>query len=473
VLAIETTDLFNSLFTGPNPPSAAAIDAEVQKYYDKGIRSVQLAHETDNGFSGAALINPMFEVFQFAQNKYGPSCHIDFDCARPRFGMDVYEDADGVCKNTRGLTPEGESLVYSLMARGMLIDVAHLSEKGILQVYQLAKQNVYYPFYHSHTKFRETEPKYGGNNHGVIEHSVPAWVVQRIRRSGGLIGLRVGFLEERTYTPSGVANSCAGSTRSLAQAYAFGRQGLKVPMALGSDLNAFTQTTRPRFRDRGLPGRPRQNPNGACSAGFKAESICQTIAQSSKLGTSFDTLGLADTGSEPDLLTDMKNLGVNIAPLRDKSAETFLLMWRRANNLPQRTGPADLANDIDIHGVEPYVPEGTRKQNYPGACILGLKYCPNSEQLSDPCRFDGECVAPLTCGSGPLCGLPEGHCVCTVAGGCPSTQYCKLRNPLFAFDNECRAKKADGSFCLHKKECLSNHCKFKLKPGPPGPRCVP
>ena len=484
VIAIETTDLFNSLFADPaNPPDAAAIEAVVQKYYDPpyDVRSLQLAHETDNGFSGAALINPLFEAFQFAHNRYGPPfCNVDLDCARTRFGFDVYEDSDGVCKNERGLTPAGELLVQTLIDKGILIDIAHLSERGILRAYQLAKQNVYYPLFHSHTKFREVEPAFGGNNHNVIEHSVPAWVVQKMRRTGGVVGLRIGYLEQRRYTPSGVANTCEGSSRSLAQAYEFGRQGLKVPMALGTDLNAFTQNTRPRFINRSLPGKPRQNPNGACSAGFRAEGICQAKVQTNKLGTGYDTLGLADTGYTVDVLKDLENVGLGaakVSPLRDKSAETFIRMWFRANNLPQpRNGPADLANDIDLTGIDPYVTKPIREQSYPQAsCFGGLikpRYCPNTEQLGDPCRFDGECVAPLICGGfQPLCGLPEGTCVCHGKDiGCPSGQYCKLRSPLTAADNVCREKKDSGDPCLHRKECKSDHCQFMLNPF--GPHCT-
>ncbi len=483
VLAIETSDLFNSLFTNPaNPPDAAAIQAIVQKYYDPpyDVRAVQLAHETDNGFCGAALINPLFEVFQFAHNRSGPPfCHIDFDCAWPRFGFDVYEGADGVCRNTRGLTAAGELLVQALMAKGMLIDIAHMPEAAMLRTYQLAKQNVYYPLFHSHTKFRELEPEFGGGtNHSVIEHSVPAWVAQKIRRSGGLVGLRIGFLEERDYTPSGVTNNCAGSSRSLAQAYEFGRQGLKVPMAMGTDLNAFTQNTRPRFVDRGLPGRPRQNPGGACSAGFKAEAICQARLQTNKLGTAYDTKGLADTGYEIDVLKDMQNVGLNsgqVDPLLGKSAETFVRMWMRANNLPQRIGPADLANDIDIGGIGTYYTKAQRELNYPHAsCFGGLikpVYCPNSAQLGDPCRFDGECVGSLICGSAAFCGLPEGNCVCHGDGnGCAPGEYCKLRVPFIAADNVCRAQKNAGEKCWHRKECKSNQCKFTLNPF--GPHCT-
>lgn len=483
VIAIETTDLFNTLFSDPsNPPDAAAIDAMVQKYYDPpyDVRAMQLAHETDNGFTGAALINPLFEVFQFADNRYGPSCNIDNDCSgRPRFGFDVYEDSDGVCKNERGLTPEGELLIQSMIDRGMLIDIAHMPERSMLRTYQLAKQNVYYPLFHSHTKFRELEPTYGGTNQHVIEHSVPAWVVQKIRRTGGLIGLRIGYLEERTYTPAGIANDCAGSSRSLAQSYEFGRQGLKVPMAMGTDLNAFTQNTRPRFIDRSLPGKPRQNPNGACSAGFRAEGICQAKFQSNKLGTNYDRFGLGDTGLTVDVLRDFGQIGLGagaVAPMRSGSAETFIQMWLRANDLPQpRNGPADLANDIDLSGIEPYRPKGLRELDYPQAsCVGGLfkpRYCPNSAQMGDPCRFDGECAGSLICGGfQPFCGLPEGTCVCHGDGiGCPFGYYCKLRNPVTAADNVCREQKDAGAKCLSRKECKSNQCKFTVSPF--GPHC--
>jgi hypothetical protein len=86
--------------------------------------------------------------------------------------------------------------------------------------------------------------------------------------------------------------------------------------------------------------------------------------------------------------------------------------------------------------------------------------------------FDGECAAPLICGGfQPLCGLPEGTCVCHGKDiGCPSGYYCKLRNPLTAGDNVCRAKKDSGEACLHKKECKSNQCKFTLNPF--GPHCT-
>jgi hypothetical protein len=60
--------------------------------------------------------------------------------------------------------------------------------------------------------------------------------------------------------------------------------------------------------------------------------------------------------------------------------------------------------------------------------------------------------------------------VCTKEdpGGCPSTEYCKLRIPVLTFDNECRQKKGPDKSCLHGKECISGECKLGLT----GPRCT-
>lgn len=66
-----------------------------------------------------------------------------------------------------------------------------------------------------------------------------------VRETGGMIGLRTAPEEVNTYEPSAVANTCHGSARSFAQAYDFGRLGLKVALGLGSDFNGFIQQTRP------------------------------------------------------------------------------------------------------------------------------------------------------------------------------------------------------------------------------------
>ena len=158
-----------------------------------------------------------------------------------------------------GLTDEGKALVDKMMHRGMLVDVAHMSERSVHDVHALAVARDHYPIYMSHGHFREIMTP----DKQREEKTTPAWVIQILRETGGMFGLRTGHEEVNTYAASGVDNDCHGSTRSFAQAYDFGRLGLKVAMALGTDFNGFIQQTRPRFG------------TGACSASFPTEGQCQ------------------------------------------------------------------------------------------------------------------------------------------------------------------------------------------------------
>jgi microsomal dipeptidase-like Zn-dependent dipeptidase len=327
VISIETSNLFGD---------KDAL-AELDRFYAMGVRTLQPVHQLDNRFGGAAPHNLIFHVAQFTKN-----CHIDFDCGLTTGSFTLGFDVDTSCRNTRGLTDEGRKLIQAMMNKSMLIDLAHLSERSIQDAYELSQQNTYYPLYISHGHFREVmNPELASN-----EKTTPASVIQALRRTGGVFGVRTAHDETLSYTPSGVANNCQGSSRSFAQAYEFGRQGLKVPMAFGADLNGFIQQVRPRF-----------GPNGACSAAGKDEAQVQANEQvvngPKRLGTDFDDKGLAHIGLLPDLLLDLEQLGVDTSPLRS-SAEAFIRMWERASR--SRSDMADPANDIDTSGIATFAP---------------------------------------------------------------------------------------------------------------------
>ena len=322
VLSIEVSNLFGD---------KDAL-AELGRFHDMGVRSLQPVHQLDNRFGGAALHNAIFQFAQFTKN-----CHVDLDCGVTTGSFTLGFDVDSECRNTRGLTAEGRVLLQAMMDRGMLIDLAHLSERSVEDAYEIAKQNTHYPLHISHGHFREIMTDKAAS----AEKTSPAWVIQILRRTGGIFGLRTAHEETRAYTLSGVANSCDGSSRSFAQAYELGRQGLKVPMAFGADLNGFIQQVRPRF-----------GPDGACSATSDGDAEAQAQEQEASgpgpLGTDFDQKGLAHIGLLPDLLADLEQLGADTAPLRG-SAETFIRMWERAHG--PRTGMADPADDIDTGGI--------------------------------------------------------------------------------------------------------------------------
>ncbi|HSN98275.1 MAG TPA: dickkopf-related protein, partial [Candidatus Nanopelagicales bacterium] len=293
--------------------------------------------------------------------------------------------------------------------------------------------------------FREImNPKLAAN-----EKTTPSWVIEHLRRTGGMFGLRTFHEETLTFTPSGIENDCHGSSRSFAQAYEFGRQGLKVPIAFGADLNGFIQQVRPRF-----------GPNGACSATFQAEADAQSHAQTltgpGPLGTDFDEKGLAHVGLLPDLLDDLDQLGADTGPLRS-SAEAFIRMWERAAG--PRTEMADPAEDIDITGVAPYIPREDREATYPTQC--GDPYFPAFQEIGGACRFDAECITGK-CSSTP-CLVKSGVCQCVDDAHCGQDQYCGWGLNV----GECQDKKPSGAVCAEDRECLSGACTLTLS----GPRC--
>jgi microsomal dipeptidase-like Zn-dependent dipeptidase len=429
VLAIEASHIFGR--TMDEPKMLAALD----KYWALGVRSLQPVHEVDSAFAGAATHNPIFQVAQYTEN-----CFIDTDCGLTGGGVTLGFDVDANCKNVKGLTPLGQKLIGEMIRRGMLIDVAHMSERGVRDTFALAQTNDYYPMYISHGHFREVmAPKVAAH-----EKTTPAWAVGLVRQTGGIFGLRTDHGETLHYTLSPVQNDCQGSSHSFAQAYAFGRMGLKVDIAFGADLNGMATHTRPRFGD-----------NGACTAGFKAEGDCQALYQRlhgpARLGTPFDEKGLATEGLLPDLITDLKAANVDTSNL-EQSAEKFLLMWERAG-VP-RGGQASAATDLDPSGVEPFVSHDVREAGLPRKC--GSSYCPAYQTIGSSCRFDEECESGQC--TAVLCDIIPGRCVCNHDSDCASDKYCAKKVPGVPGDNACEPKFGDHNLCSRDAECISGHC---------------
>ncbi|MBL8976231.1 MAG: membrane dipeptidase [Myxococcales bacterium] len=360
---------------------------QLDELYELGVRTLQPVHQLNNRFAGAAHHNTIFHIAQYAEN-----CHIDTDCALTGSTVTLGFDVDKDCKNTLGLTDEGKQLITEMMDRGMLLDLAHMSEKGVADVRDLAVARDHYPIYLSHGHFRDIMTKERQRE----EKTTPQWIVEVVRQTGGLIGLRTGHEEVNTYDPSPVANTCHGSSRSFAQAYDFGRLGLKVPLALGSDLNGFIQQVRPRF-----------GPD-ACSASFPTEAQCQAKEEAMSgpppLGSGFDEAGFGHIGLLPALLDDLDQLGSDTAPLRS-SADSFVRMWERAAG--PRSGPADPADDIDASGVTILPVHALREADFPQEC--GDSYCPAALATGAVCRFDAECVSG-ECADAGMCGKPRGTC---------------------------------------------------------------
>ncbi len=378
ILSVEASHLMND--EGDWRP-------QLDELYDMGVRTLQPIHQLNNRFGGAAPHNTIFHVAQYAEN-----CHIDSDCGLTTPTLTLGFDVDAECRNVMGLTDDGRALIEEMLDRGMLVDAAHMSEKAVTELFEILEARNYYPFYLSHAHFREimTPEK------AAQEKTTPWWVVDMVRQTGGMIGLRTAHEETNTYEPSPVDNSCHGSSRSFAQAYDYGRLGLKVAMGLGSDLNGFIQQTRPRFGPQ------------ACSASFTPEAQCQARDERNGdvpgVGTDFDDLGMAHMGVVLDLLDDLDGLGSDAGPLRT-SANDFVRMWERAAE--ERTGPAEATDDLNTEGVTVLPAHGLRRAELPAEC--NINYCPEALLAGEECRFDAECESGTCEGAGP-CGTPRGAC---------------------------------------------------------------
>ncbi len=360
---------------------------QLDEFYELGVRTMQIAHQLDSRFAGAAPHNTIFHVAQYAEN-----CHIDEDCGITTNDVTLGFDVDANCKNVLGLTADGRELVQAMFDRGMLVDAAHLSEQSVRDLHGIAVENDYYPLYISHGHFREIMVEEKEKE----EKTTPAWAIEMLRETGGVFGLRTAHEEVDTYEPSMVDNTCHGSSRSFAQAYDYGRMGLGVAMAMGSDLNGFIQQTRPRF-----------GPD-ACSASFSIEAQCQAKTEqesgSPPLGRAFDELGLGHIGLLTELLDDLDVLGTDTAPLRS-SADDVVRMWERAN--APRSGPVPADIPADLGGIVAGPSHYQRTSEYPEQC--GDPYCPGGLHDGERCRFDAECEHGECAGAGD-CGNPQGTC---------------------------------------------------------------
>lgn len=312
VPSVEITKLF------PSGDFLVQLDA----WRALGIRSVQVAHHADNRFGGAAQIQDLKKAANLVEFLFGgPSelldvTDIDDTVCRDSAGREGDCNGDNYL-NEKGLTPEGQALVRGMMDRGMLLDVSHLSRKAFHDVYDLALPRTY-PILYSHTHMWDTIDS-GEKN----EKFLRADEIHLISDTGGMIGLRTGPENTWNYTPAQgnpVLNICGRSSRSFAQSLMYAvDQGLDV--GFGADLNGFTRQMRPRMH---------------------SDCFIDNILINLSGGPNwFQSKGLGHVGLLPELMADLQQIGVGRPYLDElnQSAEKFLRLWERSENLAVLPGP--------------------------------------------------------------------------------------------------------------------------------------
>jgi microsomal dipeptidase-like Zn-dependent dipeptidase len=318
ILSIETSHLFGDGDWRP----------EFDHVYKRRVRTLQIAHQLDNRFAGVALHNAAFRFFAWWNDfkKNGKWWQI---LTPSRFGFQYDEQpATGTKLNRKGLTSEGTAILTEMMKKGMPIDLAHLSEQTVRDIQAITEKNQNYPVYVSHGHLREAMDD---GKFSVWEKSSPGWILDYIKKSGGLFGLRTGPEKTKAFEGSTTPNDCFGSSKSFAQTYQFGRaRGLSI--AFGSDLNGFIQQTRPRFG------------NAEETCGAETDAALRKIQQERQTGPlhkRFDQSGYGEISQLPDLMTELQNFGVKTDAL-ESSAEAYLKMWERATEASSQINAAPI-----------------------------------------------------------------------------------------------------------------------------------
>ena len=302
IIAVEVSNLM--------PNSHGNWRDQLDVLYDMGVRSMEITHETDGDFSGAALQHGF--IFKLMQRMKHPVKFKTIDKNH----------------NAKGLTKAGKELLRKLAAKKMLFEIDHCSRKARDDVWKMVGSLDYYPIFFSHSRYDELMPskaqvkKWLGITKGegtdakedTQEYMARNKDVAMVMKTGGVFGLRTGPNAQKTYGPSGVDNRCHTSSRSFAQLVAYGQKYHGVAQSLGSDIMGFVPTLGARFGKHAGSCLPRQK-------GDNPKTDKPT-------GTDFDNHGLKHIGLEGALITDLENLGLDVSDLR-RSAETFLRMWQR------------------------------------------------------------------------------------------------------------------------------------------------
>lgn len=310
--------------------------------------------------------------------------------------------------NTRGLTDDGREYIREVMKRGMIVDLSHMSEQSVYDTYaliglMLAAQGhsecaLYrpgtaqscdewaYPLFVSHAHFRALsfQPPAQTKVAALLpsEYEVSDKQLEMLRRTGGAIG---PFVAEEPIDPAlacAAGNDCGGSSKGFLQSFRYALHGMDgLGVGLATDFT-FIPSVAPRF-----------GPNACWAASRKGydskhETWAQEQYQPAKqyettkvkyLDTSptapdaiaryemgnhpydFNNEGLANYGLLPDLLQDLKMVGMEPTEFEAlfASAEGFVRMWEKAvalsgGNTPFKERRLDC--ELLCHGLCPESP---------------------------------------------------------------------------------------------------------------------
>ena len=354
IIAVEVSHLL--------PESHGNWEDQLDELYGMGVRCMEIAHETDSRFAGAAhhhglLLSVMDSLKSMGQGDLREAINefrISFPDAIPLGGFLGTPSGQIVLPklkieaspfNTVGLLPAGRKLLQEMAKRKMLFEIDHCSRKARSEIHQFftdpssAAEVRNYPYFYSHARFDELMPPRAwieqnigkapyahaegfDSKEDTGEYMPTQQEVSRMQTLGGVFGVRTGPNAQLPFQGSPVANRVHTSGRSVAQIVSMGKS-MGLAMALGTDMMGFVPQSGARFKGTQkhaivASGLPRQEPD---KPGTDKPVGGSTVNE-------YDVFGLKHVGLEPDLLKDLENLGLPVPEIKN-SAESVLRMWER------------------------------------------------------------------------------------------------------------------------------------------------
>ncbi len=351
ILGIETSNLFDCKITpsaGDPTCDEAYVEAQLDHYYDLGIRAIFPVHKYDNKFTPGDGDRAFIELGNFANSGHWSNFTLDcpdpqvggFDSGDVNFGginmpRDVYDSAAPIdvsgfgdtplnlislfltellappqvgpyCQNAT-MTPIGEHMVTEMMKRGMIIEVDHFPQWSYVRAYEmLVAAN--YPASGSH----------GRNNNGLLYEL------------GGVS--TTGFGNCRSDVPGSTVQGFNDKIQFIIDHGGYPAEGF------GFDLNGFAGARGPRFGD-GACGSPQTDPVTYPFSSF-AGDIDFTTPFVGNRELDFNTEGLVHIGLLPELIEDARRDAVDEADLEPlfRSAEGYIRMWELAEQRAAELG---------------------------------------------------------------------------------------------------------------------------------------
>ena len=345
VLGIETSNPFRCYLT-PRPGGPTCdeewVEAQLDAYYERGVRALFPVHKFDNRFSPGDGSRGFLQAGNFLLSghwlNYTQECVTDdmpkgwdhggitygglleprdeylseppvdtsgfvddpLTAAMPYFAKLTAPAIDGEWCQNATITPVGEALLAGLMARGMIIELDHFPQWSYRKAYEILEE-ADYP---------------GVGSHGRHWNG-------RLFATGGVANFGLGRCQDPD-NPGSTLNGLANRVALIES------KGGYPGVSLGFDFNGIAGAPGPRFAD-GACGKEQPNPMQYPFSSY-AGDVEFTAPFVGNRAIDFDQEGMVHVGLLPELIQDARADAIDDSQLEPlfRSAEAYIRMWEKA-----------------------------------------------------------------------------------------------------------------------------------------------